>query len=151
MRRLTRLIARQTFGVLVENDPFHAPWLSASLASACELAAFRQRKGENAYEERFLETVEIASRLTRPHGVTVGASVDRFGGDAEMTQVLRDQGGAMLMGIETAVGQEAFAQALRLYVSENAGGIAAQRDLERALEQATGSAWDGYLSDELTY
>ena len=151
VRRLTRLIARQTFGVLVENDPFHAPWLSASLASACELAAFRQRKGENAYEERFMETVEIASRLTRPHGVTVGASVDRFGGDAEMTQVLRDQGGAMLMGIETAVGQEAFAQALRLYVSENADGIAAQRDLERALEQATGSAWDGYLSDELTY
>ena len=151
VQRLTRLIARQTFGILVENDPFHSPWLSVSLASACELAAYRQRKGEAAYEERFARTVEIASRLTRPHGVTVGASADRFGGDAEMTQVLRDQGGAMLMGIEQAVGQEAFAQALAQYVRENAGKIAAQQDLERALQETTGSAWDGYLADELAF
>ena len=151
VQRLTRLIARQTFGILVENDPFNAPWLSVSLASACELAAYRQRKGEAAYEERFAQTVEIASRLTRPHGVTVGASADRFGGDAEMTQVLRDQGGAMLMGIEQAVGQEAFAQALMQYAQENAGRIAAQQDLERALLEVTGSAWDGYLDDELAF
>ena len=151
MQRLTRLIAQQTFGILVENDPYHAPWLSVSLASACELAAYRQRKGEAAYEERFVQTVEIASRLTRPHGVTVGASADRFGGDAEMTQVLRDQGGAMLMGIEQAVGQEAFAQALGQYAREKAGQIASQQELERALLEATGSAWDGYLEDELAY
>ena len=151
VQRLTRLIARQTFGILVENDPFNAPWLSVSLASACELAAYRQRKGEAAYEERFAQTVEIASRLTRPHGVTVGASADRFGGDAEMTQVLRDQGGAMLMGIAQAVGQEAFAQALMQYARENAGRIAAQQDLEHALLEVTGSAWDGYLDDELAF
>ena len=151
MQRLTRLIARQTFGILVENDPYHAPWLSVSLASACELAAYRQRKGEAAYEERFVQTVEIASRLTRPHGVTVGASADRFGGDAEMTQVLRDQGGAMLMGIEQAVGQEAFAQALGQYARKNVGQIASQQELERALLESTGSAWDGYLEDELAY
>ena len=27
-RRLTRLIARETFGILIENDPWNAPWLS---------------------------------------------------------------------------------------------------------------------------
>ena len=151
VQRLTRLIARQTFGISVENDPFSAPWLSVSLASACELLAFRQRRGEAAYEERFMETVDIASRLTRPRGVTVGASADRFGSDAEMTQVLRDQGGAMLMGIETAVGQEVFMQVLNRYAEDNAGRIAGQAQLERALLEVTGSAWDGYLSDELTY
>ena len=151
VQRLTRLIARQTYGILVENDPFNVPWLSVSLASACELAAYRQRKGEAAYEERFAQTVEIASRLTRPHGVTVGAPAERFGGDAEMTQVLRDQGGAMLMGIEQAVGQEAFAQALAQYARENAGKIATQQALEQALLEATGSAWDGYLEDELAF
>ncbi len=151
VQRLTRLIARQTFGILVENDPFNTPWLGVSLASACELAAYRQRRGEAAYEERFAQNVEIASRLTRPHGVTVGAPAERFGSDAEMTQVLRDQGGAMLMGIEQAVGQEAFVQALTQYAHENAGRIATQEDLERALLETTGSAWDGYLDDELTF
>ena len=68
-----------------------------------------------------------------------------------MTQVLRDQGGAMLIGIEQAVGQEAFAQALGQYARENAGQIASQQELERALLEATGSAWDGYLEDELAY
>ena len=151
VQRLTRLIARQTFGILVENDPFNTPWLGVSLASACELAAYRQRRGKAAYEERFAQNVEIASRLTRPHGVTVGAPAERFGSDAEMTQVLRDQGGAMLMGIEQAVGQEAFVQALTQYAQENAGRIATQEDLERALLETTGSAWDGYLDDELTF
>ena len=98
-----------------------------------------------------METVEIASRLTRPHGVTVGASVDRFGGDAEMTQVLRDQGAAMMIGIEQAVGEEAFLDALQAYVRENAGQIATQAALEDALYAATGSRWDGYLADGLSF
>lgn len=151
LQRTTRLAARQTFGVLVGHDPWLEPWLGRSLASAAELIAYRARRGEAAYEERFLETVEIASRLTRPAGVSVGASVDRFGGGAEMAQVLRDQGGAMLMGIEEAVGEAAFADALSLYVRENAGTIASREDLERALLEATGSSWSGYLTDELTY
>ncbi|MDO5379049.1 MAG: M1 family aminopeptidase, partial [Clostridia bacterium] len=150
-QRVTRLAARQTFGVLVGADAWNEPWLSRSLAAAAELLAYRARRGEAAYEERYFETIDIASRLTRPAGVTVGASVDRFGGDAEMTQVLRDQGAAMLMGIEEAVGREAFAQALALYVSENAGQIASREDVEAALLAATGSSWSGYLEDELTF
>lgn len=151
LQRVTRLAARQTFGVLVGADAWNEPWLSRSLASAAELLAYRARRGEAAYEERYFETIDIASRLTRPAGVTVGASVDRFGGDAEMTQVLRDQGAAMLMGIEEAVGEEAFMEALSLYVSANAGRIASREDLEAALLAATGSSWSGYLEDELTY
>jgi len=151
LRRMTRLAARQTFGVLVGNDAWREPWLSRSLASAAELIAYRARRGEAAYEERYFETIDIASRLTRPVGVTIGAPVDHFGGDAEMTQVLGDQGAAMLLGIEEAVGKEAFAEALDLYVSENAGGIAAREDLEAALLAATGSDWRGYLEDELTF
>lgn len=151
LQKVTRLAARQTFGVLVGADAWNEPWLSRSLASAAELLAYRARRGEAAYAQRYFETIDIASRLTRPAGVTVGASVDRFGGDAEMTQVLRDQGAAMLMGIEEAVGREAFAEALSLYVSENAGKIASGEDLEAALFAATGSSWSGYLEDELTY
>ena len=93
----------------------------------------------------------MATRLTRPHGVTVGAGTDHFGGDAEMTQVLRDQGAAMMIGIEQAVGEEAFLDALQAYVRENAGGIADRAAMEAALDAATGSRWDGYLEDELTW
>ena len=68
-----------------------------------------------------------------------------------MTQVLRDQGAASLMGIDTAVGGEAFVRALQIYADENAGGTGSLEKLESALEQATGSAWDGYLSDMLAF
>lgn len=151
LRRVTRLVARQTFGVLVESDPWRAPWLSHTLASTAELLAYRARKGQSAFETRFYDEIEVATRLTRPRGVTVGAGTDSFGSDAEMTQVLRDQGAAMMIGIEQAVGPEAFLEALTAYVRENAGGIAGQDDLQRALLEATGSRWDGYLADELSF
>ena len=151
LRRMTRLVARQTFGILVESDPWQAPWLSRTLASTAEMLAYRARKGSGAFETRFYEEIEVATRLTRPYGVTVGAGTDHFGGDAEMTQVLRDQGAAMLLGIEQAVGDEAFLSALQAYVRENAGQIATQAALEDALDAATGSRWDGYLADGLNF
>ena len=151
LRRMTRLVARQTFGILVESDPWQAPWLSRTLASTAEMLAYRAREGSGAFETRFYEEIEVATRLTRPYGVTVGAGTDHFGGDAEMTQVLRDQGAAMLLGIEQAVGEEAFLSALQAYVRENAGRIATQAALEDALDAATGSRWDGYLADGLNF
>ena len=151
LQQLTRLCARQIFGVQVENDPWNAPWLSQTLASCVELLAYRGREGDVAYEKRFYSEVEVAMRLTRPHGVNVGASTEHFGDDSEMTQVLRDQGAASLMGIDTAVGGEAFIRALQIYADENAGGTGSLEKLESALEQATGSAWDGYLSDMLAF
>ena len=151
LEQLTRLCARQIFGVQVENDPWNASWLSQTLASCVELLAYRGREGDAAYEKRFYSEVEVAMRLTRPHGVNVGASTEHFGDDGEMTQVLRDQGAASLMGIDTAVGGEAFIRALQIYADENAGGTGSLEKLESALEQATGSAWDGYLSDMLAF
>lgn len=151
LQQLTRLCARQIFGVQVENDPWNAPWLSQTLASCVELLAYRGREGDAAYEKRFYSEVEVAMRLTRPHGVNVGASIEHFGDDSEMTQVLRDQGAASLMGIDTAVGGEAFIRALQIYADENAGGTGSLEKLESALEKATGSAWDGYLSDMLAF
>ena len=149
LAQMTRLCARQIFGVQVENDPWNAPWLSETPASCVELMAYRRREGEAAYEKRFYGEIEIATRLTRPRGVTIGASTEHFGGDGEMTQVLRDAGAANLMGIEQAVGQEAFIRALQTYIAENAGGIGSLEALESALERETGSDWSGYLADML--
>lgn len=150
-RRLTRLIARETFGILIENDPWNAPWLSETLASCAELLAYRGLRGTAAYEERLYGEIELSTRLTRPHGVTVGAGTAHFGGDAEMTQVLRDQGAAMLLGIEQAVGGETFMNALQIYIRDHAGGVAAKEDLAAALRAASGSSWDGYLADGLSF
>lgn len=151
IRKLTRLIARQTFGILVENDPWNAPWLSETLASSAELLAYRARKGAAAYEERFYGEIELATRVTRPVGVGVGATTAHFGTDGEMTQVLRDQGAAMLLGVEQAVGEEAFLRALNLYIDRCAGKKGTMEALCAALEQATGSRWDGYISDMLAF
>ena len=54
-----------------------APWLSQTLASTVELLSFRARKGAGAFETRVMEEIEVATRLTRPYGVTVGAGVDQ--------------------------------------------------------------------------
>ena len=150
-RRLTRLIARETFGILIENDPWNAPWLSETLASCAELLAYRGLRGTAAYEERLYGDIELSTRLTRPYGVTVGAGVSHFGGDAEMTQVLRDQGAAMLLGIEQAVGGETFISALQIYIRDNAGGVVTVENLAAALREASGSSWDGYLTDGLSF
>ncbi len=151
LRQMTRLIARQTFGVLVGYDAYGAPWLSHTLASTAELLAFRMRKGEAAFETRFFEEIEVATRLTRPYGVTVGEGIDRFGSDAEMTQVLRDQGAAMMLGIGEAIGYDALAQALCAYAADNAGEIGDRQALESALAHVSGSSWSGYLGEELEY
>ena len=151
LQKLTRLIARQTFGTLVENDPWNAPWLSVSLASAAEMIAYRHRKGDAAYETRFFEEIEVGARLTRPAGVCVGAGTAHFGSETEMTQVLRDQGAAMLLGIEQAVGENAFLDALRLYADQSAGGVGSLSALEEALFSVTGCDWSGYLEDELSF
>lgn len=151
LRRMTRLIAQQTFGVFVESDPWNSPWLSESLASAAEMLAYEKRKGTAAYEARLYEEMEIASRVTRPHGVNIGAGTAHFGGDAEMTQVLRDAGGAMLLGLREAMGGEAFVTALSLYAEDCGGGVAVQADFERALKTASGADWSGYLADGLSY
>lgn len=150
-RRLTRMIARETFGILIENDPWNAPWLSETLASCAELLAYRGLRGAAAYEERLYGEIELSTRLTRPYGVTVGAGTAHFGGDAEMTQVLRDQGAAMLLGIEQAVGGETFMNALQIYIRNNAGGVATGENLAAALREASGSSWDGYLADGLSF
>ena len=149
LAQLTRLCARQIFGVQVENDPWNAPWLSETLASCVELMAYWQREGDAAYEKRFYDEIEIATRLTRPHGVVIGASTEHFGGDGEMTQVLRDAGAAGVMGIEQAVGQDAFIRALQTYINQNAGGVGSLEALEEALKTETGSDWSGYLADLL--
>lgn len=150
-RMLTRLMARQIFGVYVENDPWNAPWLSHSLAASAELLAYRKLRGAAAYEERFYGEIELALRLTRPAGVTVGASTAHFGSESEMTQVLRDQGAAMLLGIEQAVGEETFVTALNLYIESCGGGVGSLKALCSALERAGAGRWDGYLEDGLSF
>jgi hypothetical protein len=150
-RQLTRLVARQTFGISVANDAWNAPWISHSVASAVEMLCYRQRRGGAAYAARLQQEMEIAARVTRPHGVTVGASTALFGNESEMAQVLGDQGGAMLLGIEAAVGEEAFLQALTAYAQRCAGQTGTQQALESALLEATGSDWSGYLADELAF
>ena len=81
--------------------------------------------------------------------MVIGASTEHFGGDGEMTQVLRDAGAAGLMGIEQAVGQEAFIRALQTYIEQNAGGVGSLEALEKAMKEAAGSDWSGYLADML--
>ncbi len=146
-RQMIRLAARQVFGVQVENDPWEAPWLSQSLASVVELLSYRREKGEAAYEKRFYEEIEVSTRLTRPRGVNVGGGVKAFRDDEEITQVLRDQGAAGLLGIEQAVGEDAFVRALVRYANENDMG--SLEALARALQEETGSDWTGYLADML--
>ncbi len=149
IQKITRLIARQTFGILVENDPWSDPWLSQTLASTVELLAYRERKGAGAYEARFMDEIEVSTRLTRPYGVRVGAGTAHFGGDAELTQVLRDQGAAMMLGIAQMEGEDALVRALALYAESCAGGMGSLEALCGALEAVTGSSWEGYLLDGL--
>ena len=148
-RQVMRLTARQIFGISVESDPWKEPWLSQTLASAVELLGYRAEKGDAAFEKRFFSDVEIATRLTRPHGVNVGAGVEAFGDDHEMTQVLRDQGAAGLLGIAKAAGEDNFLRALACYARENAGGFGSVEGLLEALKAETGSSWEGYLFDIL--
>ena len=57
----------------------------------------------------------------------------------------------MMLGIEQAMGREAFAEAMKMYISDQAHRIAQRSDLEAALFKASGASYAGYLEDELSF
>ena len=148
VEELSRLLLQQIFGVLIGTDSEN-PWLSVSVASGAELLCYGKTKGTSALESRYRTNVEPATRLTHPRGVTIGAPLSVFADADEVAIVLRDSGGAMILGMPEAAGEAAFVEALNAYAEENAGRKASMEAFLSSLWKATGSRWDGYLKDWL--
>lgn len=141
--------AHQWFGALVGSDQVNEAWLDEATAQYATLLYFEKEHGSEAFDELYLSQVEPALRITRPFGVTTGASLENFLTISEYSQTVYHRGAGMLHGIREATSLEMYCEFMKLYLTQNAYKIATREDFLSALLTATGSSWIGYLNDYL--
>ena len=146
---VSRLCAKQWFGVEVGVNPENEPWLTDALASYASLLCFEEKEGYSRYLTRLNRQVLSALQTTIPGGLTVDSRASRFTSLSEYELVVIDRGTAMLHEMRDAMGREAFIETLARYVSDNRLKIASIEPFVAAANEATGSRWDEYVVNQL--
>ncbi|MFD2090156.1 M1 family aminopeptidase [Blastococcus deserti] len=117
---LVHEVAHQWFYGMVGNSQFRDPWLDEAFASWAEAV------------------VDPGSGLVSEEALTlpgpVGATMAEYASDGRYFRLVYDKGGAALLAAQRAVGEEAFAAAVRCYVDATAWTIATPSDVYRALD-----------------
>ncbi len=148
--QVARLTARAWFGETVGSNPAEEPWLTESLASYAALLYYDRVYGHERYLSELNARVTPSLRLTIPGGVTVDGEALSFGTVSDFQAVVRGRGAAVLHELSVVLGEDALLDALKLYVSQNAGRIATTADFAAALSQASGRDAEGLLLELLT-
>lgn len=116
-------IAHQWFYGLVGSDQFRDPWLDESIT------AFVENRFHKSYR------CELARPLGRSkRGLSTGMDYWQRHPDAYVDTIYRG-GACALTVLQQELGRATFDRALRIYVSENAGGIAETSDFVRAVRE----------------
>ena len=88
-------------------------------------------------------------RIDLPPGVVLSSPIWQFAGWSEYDRVIYKRSAGMLHGLHLALGDNAFFASLQALLRENRFAIADREALARAIEEATGQNWRGYLDDYL--
>lgn len=144
--QLAYLIARQWFGEIVGSDSMTEPWLSEALAQYAALMCAQNAslKCQSAIER----DIDASLRITLPGGMTVESDASVFLSNTDYVNVLRYRGAAVLRMLDEVMG-DAFTQALKIYITDNAYGITDRSEFVTALNSADGSDWSAWLSETL--
>lgn len=141
--------ARQWFGGVVGTNPAEEPWLTESLSAYAALLCTEKTYGHDRYLTELNARVTPSLRVTIPGGVTVDSEALAFGTVSDFLAVTRGRGAAVLHELRMSLGEDVLQDAMKRYVSENAGRIATGRDFLVSLNEAAGRDTEGLLVELL--
>lgn len=131
-------LAKQFFSEAVGNNPQREPWLSEALPSYMALRYYKETYGQSRFLGELNERVLPALKMTVPGFLRVDSEVMQFQSSSDFDAELRLRGAAAMYEVSLASGEDAFLDALKLYIAQNRGKIASIADFANALNEATG-------------
>ena len=141
-------VAHQWWYAVVGSDQYYQPWQDEALAEYSLLDYTARYYGQDARESIAFSRFETAMRVTIPRGVTPGSPIDYFGSMSEYSLVVYRRGAAMLVALDTALGDK-FHEFLRAYYREHAFQLAGREDFVQTLKNVTGQDWSALMTDYL--
>lgn len=143
-------LAHQWFGNYVTCRDWSHAWLNEGFATFFEHLERERREGRDAYDFGLLSDMssylaEADGRYRRPIVCRdYEAPIDLF------DRHLYEKGGLVLHLLRRDLGDRTFWQGVKLYLERHAYGIVETRDLERALEEASGRSLERFF-DQWVY
>jgi len=132
-------IAHQWFGDLVTLRSWKEIWLHESFAEYLELRALQDVYGE----DRFLATLEQHRRAAI--AFDRGPERSPLVGGMRATSNVYYRGAVLLHMLCRFLGDEAFRQGCRTFLTRHAHGNVDTDDLQRAMEEASGRSLEGFF------
>ena len=145
-RALTLGLARQWFGLSVQNHPEQAPWLSEAVCAYVALLYYQEQYGEERFLEELNREVLDALNITLPGRLSPDALRSQFSSRSAYEIIVRRRGAAALHEMSKAIGRQEIWDAFKSYYQENRGQTADQGDFETALLHATGQDYSQALN-----
>ena len=141
-RLLAHELAHQWWRGIVSPASRAHLWLDEGLASYSELLYVEESAGEAALEE-VVQDVAISALTNDRVPVFRAASLEEF--SLEYDAVVAKKGAMVLHMLRWVVGDDAFFQGLRQFVSAYAGRQATTDDLRQVFEQVSGQDLSGFF------
>lgn len=141
-------VAHQWWYAVVGSDQYNHPWQDEALAEYSFLDYVGRYYGSQARADMIATRLQTAMEATVAKGVTPGSPIDRFADLAEYTLVVYRRGAALMVALETALG-DSFHDFLRAYYSRYAFGMASRQDFEDTLAEVTGRDYSALIIDYL--
>ncbi|HMU92962.1 MAG TPA: M1 family metallopeptidase [Anaerolineales bacterium] len=126
-------VGHQWFYNLVGNDQLDDPWLDESLTQFATLQYFSDQYGQSGYEG-FRFSLEGRWARTNNAAIPVGMPVRDYK-DIEYGSIVYGRGGLFFEALRDEMGSENFDQFIKVYVGENAWGIATPEKMKQLAEQ----------------
>ena len=143
-------IAEQYFGIGVYADPVADAWLGESVSEYAVYMLWEALDGEKEFEKRMNRYFIDAINVTIPSNVFMNSDASLFT-KASYETVVRHRGAMAMHELRVAMGDEAFANVMKLWYSQFAGtGVVSETDFLATIRQGSGRDWEKFLT-ELIY
>ena len=141
-------VAHQWWYAVVGSDQYYQPWQDEAMAEYSLLDYTSKYYGKDARDSLAFSRFETAMRVSIPQGVTPGSPIDYFGNMSEYSLVVYRRGAAMLVALDTSLGDK-FLDFQRAYYKEQAFKLAGRNDFEQTLQEVTGQDYSALILDYL--
>ncbi len=146
---LRRAMAKQFFGYGAYAMPTEDAWLSDSISEYVACLALKESEGQSAFLDYLNSEIVPEAQYTLPGGLEVTTAATIFTA-SEYESVVFGRGALVMHELCTAMGEEPFLAALRLFYERGLEvDVMGEYDFVDALDDASGGDWEEFLTDWL--